>query len=75
MRLVSPIRTRCPVCGFAEVRADEVDDGGTLFLAECPRCDHRWTSRTPMAAPRASAPRMSLVRHRLRTHGEGASAA
>jgi len=35
--------TRCLVCGFAEVRTDEVVDRSPVFLAECPRCDHRWT--------------------------------
>ncbi len=40
--------TRCLVCGFAEVRTDEVVDGGVVFLGECPRCDHRWTSRAPL---------------------------
>ncbi len=40
--------TRCLVCGFAEVRTDEVVDGGVVFLAECPRCEHRWTSRAPL---------------------------
>jgi hypothetical protein len=43
--------TRCLVCGFAEVRTDEVIDHGVVFLAECPRCEHRWTSRVP-ATPR-----------------------
>ena len=42
--------TRCLVCGFAEVRTDEVVDRGIVFLAECPRCEHRWTSREPTAA-------------------------
>ena len=42
--------TRCLVCGFAEVRTDEAVDGGVVFLAECPRCEHRWTSRTPLGA-------------------------
>ena len=42
--------TRCLVCGFAEVRTDEVIDRGVVFLAECPRCDHRWTCREPFAA-------------------------
>jgi hypothetical protein len=41
--------TRCLVCGFAEVRTDEVIDRGMLLLNECPRCDHRWTER--VAAP------------------------
>jgi hypothetical protein len=37
--------TRCGVCGFSEVRTDEVLDRGRLLLAECPRCEHRWTAR------------------------------
>ena len=46
--LRTPIRntlTRCLVCGFAEVRTDEVIDRGLVLLAECPRCEHRWTSK------------------------------
>jgi uncharacterized Zn finger protein len=35
--------TRCSVCGFTEVFTDEVLDRGAVLLAECPRCDHRWT--------------------------------
>ncbi len=38
-------RVRCGVCGSADVRFDEVIDRGTLFLAECARCERRWTSR------------------------------
>jgi hypothetical protein len=45
--------TRCLVCGFREVRTDEVVERGVLLLNECPRCDHRWTER-PLA-PAASA--------------------
>jgi hypothetical protein len=41
---------RCLVCGFAEVRSDEVVDRGVVFLHECPRCEHRWTSPTPRPA-------------------------
>jgi hypothetical protein len=41
--------TRCLVCGFAEVHTDEVIERGVLLLAECPRCEHRWTERP--AAP------------------------
>jgi hypothetical protein len=41
--------TRCLVCGFREVRTDEVLERGVLLLNECPRCDHRWTER-PLAA-------------------------
>jgi len=40
--------TRCHVCGFAEIRTDEVLDPEVLFLAECPRCENRWTSRQPI---------------------------
>jgi hypothetical protein len=39
---------RCLVCGFSEIRTDEVVDRGVVFLAECPRCEHRWTSREPI---------------------------
>jgi hypothetical protein len=35
--------TRCLVCGFTEVRTDEVIDRGLVLLHECPRCEHRWT--------------------------------
>ncbi len=48
--------TRCRVCGFAEVRSDEVVDGGVVFLGECPRCEHRWTSRA-LLEPRLARPR------------------
>ena len=47
MRRVFESLTRCLVCGFTEVRTDEVVDRGLVFLAECPRCDHRWTSPAP----------------------------
>ena len=46
----SPV-TRSHVCGFAEVRTDEVAECD-LVLAECPRCEHRWTRRVPPVAPR-----------------------
>jgi hypothetical protein len=50
-----PNRTpsRCLVCGFTEVRTDEVVDRGVVFLGWCPRCDHRWTSRAPSLRPAA----------------------
>ena len=49
MRAVLRTLTRCLVCGSSEVRTDEVIDRGLVFLAECPRCEHRWTSRAPFA--------------------------
>jgi ribosomal protein S27AE len=54
-------RVRCGICGFSEVRTDEVVDRGVLFLAECPRCDHRWTSLEPIAAHSAVEPRLATV--------------
>jgi hypothetical protein len=51
MRAVLRTLTRCLVCGSCEVRTDEVIDRGLVFLAECPRCEHRWTSRAPLAPP------------------------
>lgn len=50
-RMPSRTLTWCDVCGFAEVRTDEVLDAEVLFLAECPRCENRWTSREPIGGP------------------------
>jgi hypothetical protein len=36
---------RCEVCGSTEMQVDEVQSGGRLLLAECDRCDHRFTAR------------------------------
>ena len=49
--MASQTRIRCHLCGFAEVRTDEVEDRGVVFLAECPRCENRWTSRVPIERP------------------------
>ena len=54
-QIVSQTRTRCPLCGFAEIRTDEVMNRGVVFLAECPRCENRWTSREPIGRPVAQA--------------------
>jgi hypothetical protein len=48
--------TRCRVCGSSEIRSDEVIDRGLLLLAECPRCEHRWTARAVMAPGAAPYP-------------------
>ena len=56
-------RARCGICVFSEVRTDEVVDRGVLFLAECPRCDHRWTSQEPIEAGRTA--RRSIVTARF----------
>jgi ribosomal protein S27AE len=55
-------RVRCGICGFSEVRTDEVVDGSVLFLAECPRCDHRWTSPEPIAAHSTAARSIATIR-------------
>jgi hypothetical protein len=46
--MTTPQRTlaRCLVCGFAEIHTDEVVNRGTVLLAECVRCSHRWTVDT-----------------------------
>ena len=49
--------TRCLVCGSAEVRTDEVVDRGLVFLAECPRCEHRWTRARRSRRRRGRPPR------------------
>ncbi len=54
---------RCLVCGSSEVRTDEVHHRGVLLLAECPRCQHRWTEDAIPAIP-APAQRRPLVRPR-----------
>ncbi len=56
MQAVSRTLSRCLVCGFSELRTDEVVDRGTVFLAECPRCEHRWTSRDPDGTLQRSPP-------------------
>jgi len=53
MQLVSRDRMRCGVCGFSEVRTDDVLDREMVFLAECPRCEHRWTSPSPFRTANA----------------------
>jgi transcription elongation factor Elf1 len=44
----------CPVCGSREVASDAVEHGGWLMLAECVRCDHRWTQPFAQATARAA---------------------
>ncbi len=55
-------RLRCCICGFSEVKTDEVVDRGVLFLAECPRCEHRWTSQEPITAEPTATPSLSTAR-------------
>jgi uncharacterized Zn finger protein len=43
MQVVTRTVYRCRVCGSAEIRTDEVVDRGLVLLAECRRCEHRWT--------------------------------
>ena len=55
-------RVRCCICGFSEVRTDEALDRGVIFLAECPRCEHRWTSQEPIAVDSTAAPSLATAR-------------
>jgi hypothetical protein len=69
---------QCLVCGCADVRTDEVVRDEVIFLAECPRCDYRWTARVPGAhyAPAPGArPRVVALRRTTRTVPEPATAA
>ncbi|MAG33311.1 MAG: hypothetical protein CL908_20740 [Deltaproteobacteria bacterium] len=43
LRAVQP--PSCPICRGTELVSDEVMQGGTLRLAECLHCAHRWTER------------------------------
>jgi len=49
----------CPVCSCREVRLDEVELGPRMKLAECPRCEHRWT--TPVATTRLAPERRRMA--------------
>ena len=55
-----PAGIMCRVCASLEVRVDEVLQHGVLALAECARCDFRWTWRPQ----RVSALRESRVEER-----------
>jgi hypothetical protein len=72
LEVASPVRslTRCRVCGFAELRTDEVVDRATLLLAECPRCEDRWT-RSP-APPTALPVVLAAPARRARPSRPGA---
>jgi hypothetical protein len=62
----------CRVCGCDRLTTDIVDRGrdcAPLLLAECPRCDHRYTEALPDLR------RPAAVRPSLRVLREGASAA
>jgi hypothetical protein len=74
MRPVLRTLTRCLVCGFAEVRTDEVIDRGVVLLAECPRCEHRWIANGPPIADPAG-PCSPVIRSSASASREVASAA
>jgi hypothetical protein len=67
LRMATRMLVRCLVCGSSEVRTDEVNHRGLLLLAECPRCQHRWTED--------AIPAPAQVRPLVRTRREVASAA
>jgi hypothetical protein len=47
-------RGACAICGSGDVALDEAFDRGLWMLAECRRCQHRWTEGP--SAPGGSAP-------------------
>ncbi len=53
---------RCCICGFSEVQTDEAIDQSVLFLAECPRCEHRWTSQEAIAVGSTATPPLVTIR-------------
>ena len=57
LRRLGRTLTRCLVCGFSEVRTDEVFHRGLVLLHECPHCQHRWTQPMERAAPVAMSAR------------------
>jgi len=46
-------RDRCPICGCGSLWTDEVLHVQRWLLAECQRCDHRWTEALPDQPARA----------------------
>ena len=67
----------CHVCGATSLDLDEVEHAGTLLLAECRRCRHRWTLPVAGTLPEAR-PGMQPARLRVDVGGgmgEAASAA
>ena len=50
LRRLDRSQTRCLVCGFSEVRTDEVFDRALVLLHECPHCEHRWTQEASALA-------------------------
>jgi hypothetical protein len=63
MKTATRTQGRCRVCGFTEIRTDEVIDHGVVFLAECPRCEYRWTSSEPPVEVRSIAQLRPAVRY------------
>lgn len=54
---VSPDRATCRVCRGRDVSVDQVVEWGLWRLAQCRRCDHRWTERAAEPfAPRLRRP-------------------
>ncbi len=64
--------SQCEVCGSDQVQVDEVQSAGRLLLAECGRCDHKWTGR--VASPRVLHPAPQPDREAARGVRSGARA-
>jgi hypothetical protein len=57
---------RCRVCGSSSLRTDEVVHVGRWLLAECERCQYRWTAELT-DRPRSRGARRSPVAAVART--------
>lgn len=66
------VPSRCPVCGNAELRTDEALDRVLWLLAECPRCEHRFTRPVERVLAEPCAERSPA---RSSGRGEGTAAA
>ncbi|MEE3329567.1 MAG: hypothetical protein VX246_01755 [Myxococcota bacterium] len=66
---------QCGVCGCESLWIDEVAFQGRMLLAECPRCQHRWTEALPDPTHRTKArPARVVVAAAARSAGHAEAA-
>lgn len=66
---------QCGVCGCESLRIDEVAFQGWMLLAECPRCQHRWTEALSDSTPtRRSRPSRVVAAASARAAGHAEAA-
>jgi hypothetical protein len=58
----SSSKKHCGVCGCESLQIDEVAHQGRMLLAQCSRCQHRWTEALPdYSRGRRSRPRRVIA--------------